>query len=178
MSDLSLSRLAELLRARNTVESNIANLLGTPVNLNTVGACIAANILGIRLSSTTPSNVFTGTFTVAHLAGKAVDVQWYPRREGSMHVHSDPPPDYYLILAGPKQESSTTRALVNPWIIASVHLFDGHTLLNIVRERRVQIGSRTSVISQLWEQAEIFPIQRNPLLPLTPEQRQLLQLFG
>lgn len=176
MSDLS--RLADLVRARNTVESNTANLLGTAVNLNTVGAYIAANIFGMRLLPSAQHNEFTGIFSTAPLSGKTVDVQWYPRREGSMHVHSDPPPDYYLILAGPKQESSTMRAFVNPWIIASVHLFDGHQLLNVVRERRVQIGPRTSVITQLWEQAEIFPTQRNPLLPLTPEQRQLLQLFG
>lgn len=174
----NLSRLAELLRARNTVESNIANLLDTTVNLSTVGQFIAANIFHIRLISSAQHHEFAGIFSHEPLTGKTVDVQWYPRREGSMHIHSDPPPDYYLVLAGPKQESSTTRALVNPWLITSVHLFDGHTLLNVVRERGVQIGSRTSVISQLWEQAEIFPTQRNPLLPLTSEQCQLLQLFG
>ncbi|MGH2508665.1 MAG: hypothetical protein ACRDHZ_14870 [Ktedonobacteraceae bacterium] len=175
MSDLS--HLADLLRARNTVESNIANLLGTAVNLNTVGEYIAAHIFGIRLIPSAQHSEFAGIFSQAPLTGKTVDVQWYPRREGSMHVHSDPPPDYYLVLAGPKQESNTTRALVNPWLIRSVHLFDGHTLLNVVRERGVQISSRTSVINQLWEQAEIFPTPRNPLFQLTTEQRQLLQLF-
>jgi hypothetical protein len=174
----NLSHLAELLRAKNTVESNIANLLGTTVNLNTVGEYIAANVFGVRLIPSAQHSEFAGIFSHTPLTGKTVDVQWYLRRESSMHVHSDPPPDYYLILAGPKQESNTSRALVNPWIITSVYLFDGHTLLNVLRERKVQTGSRTSVRSQLWEQAEIFPTQRNPLLLLAPEQRQLLQLFG
>ena len=174
----NLSRLAELLHARNTVESNLANLLGSAVNLDTVGDCIAASIFGITLVPSAQHREFVGIFASAPLAGKTVDVQWYPRREGAMNVHSDPPPDYYLVLAGPKQESSTARALVNPWIITSVYLFDGRQLLATVRERGVQIGSRTSVISQLWEEAEIFPTQRNHLLPLTAEQRQLLHLFG
>jgi hypothetical protein len=174
MSDLP--RLAELLRARNTVESNIANLLGNPANLTTVGEYIASTIFGITLI---PANrEFAGIFSSHPLRGKTVDVQWYPRREGSLAVHLDPAPDYYLVLAGPKQESSTVRALVNPWLISSVYLFEGQELLNALRERGVQIGSHTSVINQLWERAEIFPLQHNPDLPLNEEQRALLRLFG
>ena len=82
------------------------------------------------------------------------------------------------MLAGPKQESSTTRALVNPWLINSVHLFNAPELLIALRERGVQIGSHTSVINQLWERAEIFPTQHNSSLVLTEEQRVLIQLFA
>lgn len=174
----NLSRLAELLRARNTVESNIANLLGGAVNLNTVGEYIAANVFEIRLLPSAQHHEFAGIFAGGPLAGGTVDVQWYPRREGSMYVHSNPTPDYYLVLAGPKQESSTARAHVSPWIITSVHLFVGSRLLTALRERKVQLGAHTSVITQLWEQAEIFPRPHSPLLTLTDEQRQFLQLFG
>ena len=173
-----LSRLAELLHARNTVESNIANLLGGAVNLNTVGEYIAASIFEIRLLPTVQHHEFAGIFAGGPLAGGSVDVQWYPRREGSMYVHSSLTPDYYLVLAGPRQESSTARAHVNPWIIASVHLFAGPKLLAALHERQVQLGAHTSVITQIWEQAEIFPRPHSPLLTLTSEQRQLLALFG
>jgi hypothetical protein len=47
-----------------------------------------------------------------------------------------------------------------------------------LRERGVQIGTRTSVIGQLWDRAEIFPVQRNNRLMLSEEQRNLLTLFG
>lgn len=174
MSDLP--RLAELLRARNTVESNIANLLASPVTLTTVGEHIASVIFGITLIPA--SREFAGIFSSQPLRGKTVDVQWYPRREGSLTIHVDPAPDYYLVLAGPRQESSTTRALVNPWIISSVHLFEGQELLSALRERGVQIGSHTSVIAQLWERAEIFPQPHHPAFPLNEEQRALLSLFG
>lgn len=176
MSDLS--RLAELVRARNTVESNIANLLGSSVNLNTVGEYIAATIFGITLIPSTQHGEFAGIFASQPLRGKTVDVQWFPRREGFLNLRIEPTPDYYLVLAGPKQESSTARALVNPWLISSVHLFNASELFNALRERGVQIGSHTSVINQLWERAEIFPIQHNTSLILTEEQRSCVRLFS
>ncbi|HEY0755936.1 MAG TPA: hypothetical protein VGD98_18405 [Ktedonobacteraceae bacterium] len=174
----NLSRLADLLRARNTVESNIANLLGNGVNLGTVGEHIAATIFGITLIPSTRSSEFVGIFASQPLRGKTVDVQWYPRREGFLNVHIAPAPDYYLVLAGPKQESSTARALINPWLINTVHLFESQELLSALQERGVQIGSHTSVITQIWERCEIFPASRNSTLVLTEEQRALLKLFG
>jgi hypothetical protein len=174
----NLARLAELLRARNTVESNIANLLSSSVSLSTVGEQIAAQIFRITLIPSAHHNEFAGIFASQPLAGQTVDVQWYPRREGFLNIHSEPAPDYLLVLAGPRPESSTTRALVNPWLITSVHLFHVQELLVALRERGVQIGSHTSVINQLWERTEIFPVPRNQLLTLTEEQHRLLQLFA
>lgn len=175
MSDLA--RLAQLLHARNTVESNIANLLRCSVNLSSVGEYIAATIFGITLIPSAHHSEFAGIFAHGQLAGKTVDIQWYPRREGFMNVHTQQAPDYYLVLAGPRQESSTTRALVHPWLILSVHLFESNSLLAALQERGVQLGSHTSIINQFWERSEIFPSAHNSTLQLTDEQRQLLQMF-
>jgi hypothetical protein len=169
-----LPRLAELLRARNTV----ANLLGESVSLSTVGESLATDIFGLTRLPPTSEREATCVFAHQPLTGKTVVVQWYPRREGFLNLRPESAPDYYLVLAGPKQESSTTRALVNPWIIRSVHLFHTQELLAALRERGVQIGSHTSVISPLWERSEIFPFPHNPALLLTDEQRALIQLFG
>src|SRR5258707_15801152 len=97
-----LPRLAELLRARNTVESNIANLLGGSANLSSVGEYIAATIFGITLIPSTQHTEFAGIFANHPLRGKTVDVQWYPRREGFLNIHVESDPDYYLVLAAPK----------------------------------------------------------------------------
>lgn len=94
-----------------------------------------------------------------------------------MNIHPQRSPDFYLVMAGPRQESSTTRALVNPWLITSVHLFESSELLAALHERGVQIGSHTSIINQFWERSEIFPQLHNQSLLLTDEQRQLLQMF-
>lgn len=174
----NLPRLAELLRSRNTVEGNIANLLGCEVDLGNLGERIAATIFGIRLIPATSNNGFVGIFTNPALTGKTVDVRWYPRRDSSMNIHIDPAPDYTLVLAGPKIEPNEARALVNPWVITSVYLFPMQELLTTLRSRGVRVGTRVSVNSQLWEQAEIFPRQHNRTLILDDEQRQLLHLFG
>lgn len=173
-----LSRLAELLRAHNTVESNIANLLECEVDLGSVGGQIAATIFGIRLIPTSSPNGLVGIFTNQALMGKTVDVRWYPRREGFLSIHTDPAPDYTLVLAGPKLDPNEARALVNPWIITSVYLFRMPDLLNALRARGVRVGPRVSINSHLWEQNEIFPVQHSSTLVLTDEQRDMLKLFG
>jgi hypothetical protein len=174
----NLSRLAELLRARTTVESNIANLLKCEVDLSNVGEHIAARIFGIRLIPATGQTGLVGIFTNPALMGKTVDVRWYPRREGYLNIHTDPAPDYTLVLAGPKIDPNEARALANPWIITSVYLFQMQELLSTLRTRGIRVGPRVSINTHLWEQAEIFPHQHNPGLILADEQRQLLKLFG
>lgn len=173
----NLPRLAELLRSRNTVESNIANLIGQPVNIGPVGEYIASAIFGITHEEPDTKNGAYDRFSYGPLAGHTVDVQWHTRREGELSLKTDPPPDYFLVLAGPKPGVSTTHSPVNPWVIESVYLFDARELLVALRERGVQIGNRTSVIGQLWERAEIFPVQHNNRLILSEEQRRLLVLF-
>ena len=178
MSDLNLSRLAELLKARNTVEKNIANIIGRSVNTNNVGDTIAAAIFDIALSD--PGYLYKssdGRFLNGPLAGKSVAIEWYPRRDGQINLKIDAPIDYYLVLAGPKTSETLTQNYLNPWVIESVHLFDARELLAALRERGVQIGTGTSVIAELWDRAEIHPKQRNPTLELSEEQRRLLALF-
>ena len=178
----NLPRLAELLKSRNTVEGNIANLIGQPVNIGSVGDYIASAIFGItRESPATQRAQNSGIydrFSYGPLAGHSVDVQWHTRREGELSLRTDPPPDYYLVLAGPKAGANALHSLLNPWVIESVYLFDARELLTALHERGVQIGNRTSVIGELWERAEIFPVQHNNRLVLTGDHRKLLTLFG
>ena len=173
----NLPRLAELLKARNTVESNIANLLGQPVNIGSAGDYIASVIFGISHEASAMQKATYDRFSYGPLAGHSVDVQWHTRREGDLSLRTDPPPDYYLVFTGPKVGANATHSLVSPWVIESVFLFDARELLTALRERGVQIGNRTSVIGQIWERAEIFPVQRSSRLTLTEEQRRQLMLF-
>jgi len=172
----NLPRLAELLKARNTVEGNIANLIEQPVNIASVGDYIASVIFGITHTESAQKAIYD-KFSYGPLAGHTVDVQWHTRREGDLSLRTDPPPDYYLVFAGPKAGSNSFHSLVNPWVIESVYLFDTRELLTALHERGVQIGTRTSVIGPLWERAEIYPVQQTSRLVLSEEQRRLLALF-
>ena len=173
----NLPRLAELLKARNTVESNMANLIRHPVNIGSIGDYIASTIFGITHEESTTHKIIYDRFSYGSLSGHTVDVQWHTRREGDLNLKTDTPLDYYLVMTGPKAGVNTTRSLVNPWVIESVYLFDTKELLTALHERRVQIGSQTSVIAELWDRAEIYPTQRNKRLILSEEQRNLLALF-
>src|SRR6266404_7916267 len=177
----NLPRLAELLKSRNTVEGNIANLIGQPVNIGSVGDYIASAIFGITRESPVTQRAqnlgIYDRFSYGPLAGHTVDVQWHTRREGDLSLRTDPPPDYYLVFTGPKAGSNSFHSLVNSWVIESVYLFDARELLTALHERGVQIGTRSSVIGPLWERAEIYPVQQTSRLVLSEEQRRLLALF-
>ena len=174
----NLPRLAQLIKSRNTVESNIAQIIGHPVNTGSVGDHIASIIFDITLIASPVHKEFAGMFSQNPLKGKSVDIPWHLRREGDLNLKTDPSPDYYLVFSGPKPGPGMPHSFVNPWIIESVFLFDASELLSALRERGVQIGTGTSVIGQLWDRAEIFPVQRNNRLILSEEQRKLLTLFG
>ena len=67
---------------------------------------------------------------------------------------------------------------VRPWTIVSVHLFDASELAGDLRKRGVKVGVASSVRQVLWQEAEIYPQQRNCRLLLTPGQREMLALFA
>jgi len=172
MSDLS--QLASLLKSRNTVDSKIAAIIGCPTHVQDVGAHIASAIFGIILEESASHDGSDGKFSRGPLAGRSVALQWYTKREGSLSLKTDTSIDYYLVLAGPKNVPPSN---FNPWVIESVFLFNAKQLLMALRERNVQIGTRTSVINALWDRAEIYPNQTNRTLVLSSEQRASLALF-
>lgn len=172
-----LPRLAELIKARNTVEKNIAASIGQPVNTNTVGDYIASVIFNIALEAPEAHRGYDGKFSTGPLAGQRVVIQWWTKHENMLHLKTDVPVDYYLVLAGPRTSESPAHSPSNPWTIESVFLFNAQELLTALRERHVQIGSGTSVIGELWDRAQLYPVQHNTRLPLSEEQRNLFALF-
>ena len=92
-------------------------------------------------------------------------------------------PNYYLVLTGAKLAAISSRGTHRPLVIESIFLFEA---IKLVRElnlrasklkRIVKFGLATSVPQQFWDEAEIYPAQRNNTLVLTTEQKSLLALF-
>jgi len=77
------------------------------------------------------------------------------------------------VLAEPASSPGTTR----PLVVDAVYLFDAAAVVADLRSRGLKIGAQSSVRTELWEAAEIYP-RRNPSFPLTSEQRELLALLG
>src|SRR5258708_29709360 len=93
-------------------------------------------------------------------------------------LNPENPPDYYLVLTGPKSVAISSRGGVRPWGIESVFLFEAQRLIDALRLRGIKLGIATSIIRKLWNSAEIYPVQRNDVLTLNDEQRKQLALFS
>lgn len=62
--------------------------------------------------------------------------------------------------------------------IREVYLFDAERVRDEQDARGVKTGVASSVLRRQWDDAEIYPHDRNPLLRVTPHQVELLQLLS
>jgi hypothetical protein len=177
-----LARLAELLKAKNAIDTIIAAQIGRAAEKGHVGEYIAARIFGIQLEKGASHKASDGCFTEGQRAGRTVNIKWYAKHEGVLDLPSSPSPatlpDDYLVLAGPKAKAIATHGPVRPWVITSAYLFDARQLVGELQARGARMGIATSVKKDQWDRAEIYPAQINQRLPLTTGQRALLALFS
>jgi hypothetical protein len=167
--DQDLERLAELIRNRNAVEEEISRLLGRSALTGHVGEYIAGKIFGITLSKSAAEKGIDGAFSSGPLAGASVNIKWSTKDEGLLDLSMAVAPACYLVLAGPRAGTKSSRGETGPWLIRSVYLFDGPKLHRALQARGVKMGTATSVVRAWWEDAQIFPEQRNTILPLSDE---------
>lgn len=175
-----LKRLAELLRARNSIETEIASIIGRPAIPGHLGEYVASRVFGIRLADSAAMKRIDGWFENSPLAGRSVDVKCYGKQEGILDLPPDGhgAADFYLVITGPKSAAPSSRGATRPWVVSSVYLFESSELLPALRARGLKIGVATSVAKAFWDAAEIYPEPRNSRLVMTPEQHSLLKLFG
>jgi hypothetical protein len=171
-----LQNLATLIHQRNQISDAIAALIGRPAEIGHIGEFIAKHIFNITLHDSATTKSSDGYFD-APLAGKSVNIKWYAKLEYILDLTPTAYPDYYLVLAGPTATKASSRGATRPLAIAAVFLFDARTLHLTLTERTVKLGTATSVARVFWDQAEIYPVQRNTQLVLTEPQRTLLALF-
>src|SRR5262245_12005509 len=102
-----LERLAELIRARNRIDSELAVLITRPALCGHVGEYIAAAIFDIALERSAAHKGSDGRFNAGPLAGRSVNVKWYTAFCGPLDITPRALPDYYLVLTGPKQPAGS-----------------------------------------------------------------------
>jgi len=174
----SLEKLAKAIKQKNVTDTAVARIIGRPAERSHTGEYIASRIFGIRLELSASHKGIDGYFTSGNLVGKTVNIKWYGKVEGSLDINSEALPDFYLIMTGPKVAASSSREATRPWIVSYIFLFDAHRLLTKLESRGVKIGIATSVVGELWQEAEIYPRQTNSQLAISEEQKRLLALFG
>lgn len=177
MDDADLPRLVDLIRRRNENEATIAPIIGRPALPGHIGEFIASRIFDIELDGNATRPGSDGLFRSAGLANKSVNVKFYPKRDGSLDINVRNLPDYYLVLAGPKDQALSSRGAIRPWCIKEVFLFEAAPLVARLKKRPVKVGTATSVTDGEWSRARIFPVSRRSPLGLTDAQQVALGLF-
>lgn len=172
-----VTHVAALLRERNIIDSGIAKIIGRPVTAGHLGEWIASQIFDISLEESAATPGLDGRFRTGPVSGRTVNIKWYMKRTGLLDTTESSALDYYLVLTGPPSPSGSSRGLTRPWCIEAVFLFDARQLRTAQTDRGVRRGIASSVIGQLWSEAEVYPQGRNPLLALTPDQVELLRMF-
>ena len=177
-----LRALAELIRERNENEVAISGIIGRPALLGHIGEYVASRIFDIELHESAVHPGSDGRFQSDPLVGKSVDIKTYAKRDGSLDINPKRAPDYYLVLAGPKETATSSKGVARPWGINEVFLFEARPLIARLRERKVKIGIATSVTEKEWERARIFPSSdvdsfEAPELRISEAQKTVLRLF-
>ena len=175
-----LEKLAELIKRRNRIEidNKIAGIINRPAERGHVGEFIASRIFDIELERSATHKGFDGYFRSGNLAGKTVNIKWYGKNERVLDINENAVPDYYLVMTGEHSPPESSKGMERPWVILYVYLFNAKKLIEELKRAGVKIGVATSVRKKLWDEAEIYPEQRNKELILTGKQRELLRLFS
>jgi hypothetical protein len=171
-----LRRLAELLAARDTLDTQIAAIVGRSARPGDVGEFIAALIFDIQLAATATQPGYDGVFRAGPLAGKTVNVKTYGNLSAGLDIPAHPC-DYALVLTGPPRPGHA-RGQHRPWRLTEVYLFELTSLLEVLRGRGVKIGIATSLRAVDLAAARIFPPSDRAPLQLSAEQWALLRLFA
>ena len=173
-----IRQVAELIRARNAIDEQIAAIIDRPALPGHIGEWVAAEVFDVALEASASAKGIDGRFRSGPLAGKTVNVKTYGKREGLLDTCDDPSLDYYLVLCGPKATSMTSKGGTRPWCIASVYLFDAGELRAAQLARGVRPGVASSVRAADWAAAEIYPNTSQTIHPVTPGQSAGLAAFA
>ena len=174
-----LEELSELIKKRNILDSQISKIIKRPAEKGHIGEYIACKIFDIEPHSSATQKGSDGFFRNGSLANKLVNIKFYGKCEGILDVNTtNSPPDYYLVLTGPKVSAASSRNSTRPLIIESGYLFNHNNLVEKLRVKGLHIGVATSVSKQYWSDAEIYPKNNNKDLILSEEQKKFLAIFS
>jgi hypothetical protein len=174
----ALEQVAALLRERNAIDAELAQLIQRPMTSGHLGEWIAAQVFDIELEASAAAAGIDGRFRSGPLRDRTVNIKWYLKREGLLDTTASATLDYYLVLTGAPSPAVSSRGTTRPWCIQAVFLFDARQLRSEQITRGVKQAVASSVIKQQWAAAEIYPTASSPQLAITSQQAEQLKLFA
>jgi hypothetical protein len=167
-----------LLRERNAIDVKLAQLINRPMTSGHLGEWIAAQVFDIELEPSATAAGIDGRFRLGPLQGRTVNIKWYLKREGLLDTTESMALGCYLVLTGPQSAAMSSRGATRPWCIQAVYLFEARQLRSEQIARGVKRGVASSVTTQQWEAAEIYPTATSTQLTVTTDQAEQLRLFA
>lgn len=173
-----LEELAFLLKVSNQIQSRIARMIGRPCLTGHLGEWLASKLFDIELCESATQAGFDGRFRTGPLKGKSVNIKWYLKRANEVDLTKERDrPDYYLVMTGPPSRELTSKGSSRPWALDSAFLFEARSLHEDLESRGLFIGVGSSVRTELWGPAQVFPPVPNSPLEILPEQEESLKAF-
>jgi hypothetical protein len=175
---MSLEELAGLLREMNRISGEVARIIGRPALGSHIGEYVTSRVFGIGLESSATARGIDGRFVEGPLKGSTVNIKFYGKKENILDVSLVDVADYYLVLTGPDRPPSSSKGEARPLVVSQVFLFNIGRLVPELTRRGIKIGIATSVRKQDWDEAMVYPVQRNKELILSSEQVREIALFS
>ena len=172
-----LKELASLLKQMNVIGNQISEVIKRPALTGHIGEFVAGRIFNIALERSATSRGKDGHFQDGPLAGKSVNIKYYPKLE-TLDMRKDALPEYYLVLTGPRGSAATSRGSSRPLVIDHAFLFQSEALCRELNTRGVKIQTGTSLLRTQWDAAELYPHNRCERLSVTDAQRAMMALFA
>lgn len=173
----NLDKLANLINQRNLIDTQISKIIQRPATQGHIGEFIASKIFEIKLAPTANHKAIDGWFLTGALAQKTVNVKFYGKQDGLLAIQDGNQPDYFLVLTGPIIPAGSSKGTIRSCVIDYVYLFDGHGLAEHLQNNGKKFGVAASVGKKYWEEAEIYPKQKNRILLVSEKQKQMISLF-
>lgn len=173
-----LDELADLIRRKNAIDADIAAIVGRPAQMGHVGEHVAAEIFWHCARAFSINEVHRRLLRHGSLGGPVSQHQVVRETGGVAGSCAQLPPGLLPSDDRTQGPAMSSRGGVRPWLISHVFLFESTNLYDALDRTGSKIGVATSVRAHLWAEAELFPEQRNPSLPLTSDQRNALLMFS
>lgn len=174
----SALRLAALLQQRNSIDAEIASIIGRPAEKGHVGEYLAGLLFDIELNRSAVEAGYDGRFRSGPLASKSVNIKWYAKHESILDINPAHVPDYYLVLTGPSTSAAGSRGTSRPWLMQQAFLFEAAPLVARLRGRGVKINEATSVTRAEWDGARVLPGATHANFRLSEDAARLWRVLG
>ena len=154
-------------------------MIGRPCLTGHLGEWLASRLFDIELCGSATQAGFDGRFRSGPLMGKSVNVKWYLKQANVIDLTEkvENRPDFYLVMTGPRSREPNSKLSSRPWAVDFAYLYEARSLHEDLEGRGLFIGVGSSIRTELWGPAQVYPPTPDSPLEVPSEQEESLKMF-